>query len=314
MSTGEGRVCFSWINKGKCKYGSKCRYLHYAPKRQNFGICLDFACGIERCKGPEFCVFEHKIGNLYNANPCSQYTAGYCGFGWTCQKKHCALQAAAKLSDEGKHPPKFMQEQIAEADRLWSDTFTDRPINTLKFISVIQRFFLTLIPDKRTTRGLAEIVTEYSLIFDMPLDLHYDPYREREHFADTKKYIDTGCNLPGYYTCSFCFCQRAQKAILSIKTNGIALLCGACAYFAHVDDPKDRLEWYSAIPSICKPETSLEIFGFSKKGTVIYLPEQPKIGDYILHGLNKCILVMDCSQILRLRIFRGLCPECRTKK
>jgi hypothetical protein len=304
-------VCFSWVNNGKCKFGDQCRYFHPIPKDVSiFGICLDFARGITRCRGPEFCLHAHPVGKAHSKNPCQFYVAGNCGLGWACPGDHCALAAAAEFTSHGIRPPQFLLADIKHADKLWGRELMECPINALKFLATLQQFFLLLFPCKNTTRGLAKIIAEYAVSkWD---ETSCDPYRSWEGVENSLGYTDISCSFPGPWNnpiCSFCRGPTAAGIAMSINHRGAALCCVSCivsglSLVARLDLLKD----VSLVPGAA---AALELYGCSPKDTVLWFVDHPTDNSYVRHSKDGCILALAWgATLVSLRLFTGLCPGC----
>ena len=328
MSESKQQVCFHWINKGKCKFGRYCRYFHPTPRFgvPVFGDCLDFAKGINLCKGPEFCLYQHHVDVGYSNNPCQLYTQGFCSLGWACPGKHCVLQAAAELTSHGVQPPQHLLLKINKADEFWSQNLNSKPIFALRFLAVIQQFFMLLIPDKKTTRSLAETIAEYAI--SLPFhgcgceqdcdceerfrwtSMNCTPYRMRESCVNGKldvfSFPDRWSSSPG---CSFCHESTLTGATLSLGKESVALACLSCTNYTSSRGPRDSWSWKNGIPTPSNVDAALELFGCSLKDKVIHLSEKTNI----FHDKNGCILVNVVEHDVHVQRFAGPCPECLKK-
>lgn len=350
MSDSKKNVCFHWVNKGKCKFGNACKYFHPEPQNSDefgtcldrpqnsveFGTCLDFTKSLHGCKGPEFCLYRHKVGTKYSKNPCQHYVAGYCGLGWSCPGDHCALQAAAALTSRGVHPPQFLQSRIEDVDGAWSRELDNLPINGLRFLAVLQQIFMLLIPDKRTSRGLAGTIAEYA-IDRAPYhlcvcgDKHNCVCAERsrwksadctpyisEEILDAKKdcFLEVSYSFPGFSAdipgCSFCNRTAYGSMAISLGRRGMAIGCILCVGSSR--GSRDEWTWKNGIPVPSTIDATFELFGCSNKDRIVWQEESLKKGDFLAHNVSgSCIRVVDFSREVVLHHLAGLCDQCKKK-
>ena len=259
-----------------------------------FGLCLDFMKGITYCQGPEFCLHDHPVGVRYTRTPCIDYIDGCCEKSWSCLLgDHCALQACAELSDHGLAPPKYLQSGIQNADEAWAQEMWTT--DGLKLLSIIQRYLMTMTPDKHTTYGLSSIIAEYSVL---PFPLRNDPVgwsleavrqRNRGKVTETKdgsKQLEFIHNDDDQrFICDDC--QNPQpQLVVSLGTEKMTILCFNCLN-ADSRGSRDDWSWQFGIPKPNTIDAALELWGWSDKDVVLTIDNLnlnfPEEGSYLVH-------------------------------
>ncbi len=81
------RICHFFKEKGYCKFGDKCHFLHIAQNEKK-GICRRFRIGRE-CKFGELCKFRHYFTNEKKDRVCKWFLQNYqCRYKENCKYYH----------------------------------------------------------------------------------------------------------------------------------------------------------------------------------------------------------------------------------